>query len=63
MRLDMARHWPLYLMVLPAVAVIAVFAYGPMYGVVIAFKNFKPAYGIASSPWVGLKNFERFFSS
>lgn len=61
--MDLARHWPLYLMVLPAVIVIAVFAYGPMYGVVIAFKNFKPAYGIAGSPWVGMRNFERFFSS
>ena len=63
LRMDLARHWPLYLMVLPAVIVIAVFAYGPMYGVVIAFKNFKPAYGIAGSPWVGMRNFERFFSS
>lgn len=63
LRMDLVRHWPLYLMVLPAVIVIAVFAYGPMYGVVIAFKNFKPAYGIAGSPWVGMRNFERFFSS
>ncbi len=63
LRMDLSRHWPLYLMVLPAVMVIAVFSYGPMYGVVIAFKNFKPAYGIGGSPWVGLRNFERFFSS
>ena len=63
LRMDLSRHWPLYLMVLPAVVVIAVFSYGPMYGVVIAFKNFKPAYGISGSRWVGLRNFERFFSS
>lgn len=63
LRMDLSRYWPLYLMVLPAVMVIAVFSYGPMYGVVIAFKNFKPAYGIGGSPWVGLRNFERFFSS
>ena len=63
LRMDLSRHWPLYLMVLPAVVVIAVFSYAPMYGVVIAFKNFKPAYGISGSPWVGLRNFERFFSS
>ena len=63
LRMDLSCHWPLYLMVLPAVMVIAVFSYGPMYGVVIAFKNFKPAYGIGGSPWVGLRNFERFFSS
>ena len=61
--MDLSRHWPLYLMVLPAVVVIAVFSYAPMYGVVIAFKNFKPAYGISGSSWVGLRNFERFFSS
>ena len=63
LRMDLSCDWPLYLMVLPAVMVIAVFSYGPMYGVVIAFKNFKPAYGIGGSPWVGLRNFERFFSS
>ena len=63
LRMDLSRHWPLYLMVLPAVVVIAVFSYAPMYGVVIAFKNFKPAYGISGSSWVGLRNFERFFSS
>ncbi len=63
LRMDLSCHWPLYLMVLPAVMVIAVFSYGPMYGVVIAFKNFKPAYGIRGSAWVGLRNFERFFSS
>lgn len=63
LRMDLSCHWPLYLMVLPAVMVIAVFSYGPMYGVVIAFKNFKPAYGIGGSAWVGLCNFERFFSS
>lgn len=63
LRMDLSRYWPLYLMVLPAVVVIAVFSYGPMYGVVIAFKNFKPAYGIGGSAWVGLRNFERFFSS
>ncbi len=63
LQIDLAKHWMLYLLALPAVAVIAVFSYAPMYGVVIAFKNFKPAYGILGSPWVGLKNFSRFFSS
>lgn len=63
LRMDMRRHWMLYLLVLPAVAIIAVFSYGPMYGIIIAFKNFKPALGIWGSRWVGLKNFIRFFSS
>lgn len=63
LQVDLYKHWMLYLMVLPAVTVIAVFSYAPMYGIVIAFKNFKPAFGIWGSPWVGMKNFNRFFSS
>ena len=51
LRLDLSRHWALYLLVAPAVAVIAVFSYAPMYGVIIAFKNFRPAFGILDSPW------------
>lgn len=54
--------WQLYLMILPLVAFFIVFHYMPMYGVVIAFKDFTPAVGIWQSPWVGLKHFRRFFS-
>ncbi|MDN6161536.1 MAG: ABC transporter permease subunit [Atopostipes sp.] len=53
--------WQLYLMILPLVAFFVVFHYFPMYGVQIAFKDFKPALGIWGSPWVGLKHFKRFF--
>lgn len=53
--------WQLYLMVLPLVVYFIVFHYLPMYGVQIAFKDFKPALGIWGSPWVGLKHFKRFF--
>lgn len=41
---------------------VAIFAYGPMYGLIIAFKKFSPVLGMWDSPWVGLKNFERFIN-
>ena len=56
-------RYDLYLMLLIPVAWYLIFQYGPMYGVQIAFKNFQPAKGIVGSPWVGVDNFERFFSS
>ena len=57
------RNWGLYLLMLPAIIIFICFTYLPMYGVVIAFKNFKPAQGIWGSAWVGFKYFERYFSS
>ncbi len=58
----MQRCWQLYVLVLPAVLCIAVFAYAPMYGVQIAFKDYKVNMGIMGSPWAGLKYFNQFFS-
>jgi putative aldouronate transport system permease protein len=57
------RARQLYLLLLPALLVAFVFQYIPMYGVVIAFKNFKPFKGILGSDWVGLYHFQRFFDS
>lgn len=57
------KNWMLYVMVLPVVLYYAVFAYVPMAGIVMAFKDFKVKLGIFGSPWVGLKYFERFFGS
>lgn len=56
-------NYELYLFLLPAVIVVLVFNYAPMYGVQIAFKDFVPSKGILGSPWVGFKHFERFFNS
>ncbi len=56
-------RWQLYLMTLPAVVYILMFAYKPMYGVLIAFQNFSLAKGIWGSTWVGLDNFVRLFQS
>ena len=52
--------WQLYVLIAPAVIYIFLFNYMPMYGVQIAFRNFKPSKGIWGSPWVGLKYFEKF---
>lgn len=52
-----------YLMLLPVLAYFVIFNYGPMYGAIIAFKNFSPAKGILGSPWAGFSHFNRFFHS
>jgi len=53
----------LLIMLVPAVALVILFSYIPMYGVVVAFKRFNYADGILNSPWVGFQNFEFFFAS
>lgn len=59
----MRANYFLYIFLLPAVVYLGVFAYGPMYGIQIAFKNFKASKGIWDSAWVGFKYFEAFFDS
>lgn len=56
------RYRALYAMLLPALLTIAVFNYIPMYGIVIAFKEFWISKGIMGSPWVGFDNFEKLFA-
>ncbi|WP_282172286.1 ABC transporter permease [Cytobacillus firmus] len=56
-------NYQLYLFLLPALIYFIVFHYVPMYGVLIAFKDFVATKGIMGSPWVGFKHFERFFDS
>ncbi|MDQ8738801.1 ABC transporter permease subunit [Paenibacillus sp. LHD-38] len=50
-------QWTLHLMILPALLLILLYSYGPMFGIVIAFQKFIPARGIAGSNWVGWDNF------
>lgn len=57
------RHRELILLVLPAVAFFMLFNYGPMIGLVIAFKEFMMSHGILRSPWVGMANFRSLFAS
>lgn len=56
------QSYELYIFLLPAVILLIVFNYMPMYGILIAFKDFRPVDGILGSPWAGFKYFERFFS-
>ncbi len=53
----------LYLMMVPVLLYYAVFHYAPMYGAVIAFKDYTPMKGILGSDWVGLMHFKDFFNS
>lgn len=56
------RELPLHLMLLPAVIIVAIYSYGSMAGISIAFQKFNPAKGLFGSPWVGLDNFKTLFS-
>jgi putative aldouronate transport system permease protein len=64
-RSKIRRFWPLYLMLLPGLVWFAIYKYAPMYGVVIAFKDYNVGLGILQSPWADpwYKYFEQFFSS
>lgn len=53
----------LYLMILPGVLYFLVFRYYPMYGAIIAFKDYQVLDGIVGSPWVGLQHFRNAFNS
>ena len=54
---------PLYVLLFPSIILLIMFAYIPMLGLVIAFKDYSPANGIINSPWVGFKYFTQFFNS
>ncbi len=57
------RNASLYVMLIPATVVLIVFAYLPLYGIVLAFQNFVPAKGLfGNQEWVGLQNFVSAFS-
>lgn len=55
---NLKKHRELYLMMLPALISAVVFGYAPMYGIIIAFKDFNIMKGIWGSDWVGLENFK-----
>lgn len=61
--ITLKRNWQLWLLLLPAIIYIAVFCYVPMYGALIAFKDFNPRLGILGSEWAGLKYFKQFFQT
>ena len=57
------ENWQLYVMLLIPVVLTIVYKYWPMYGIQIAFRDFKASRGITGSEWVGLYWFERFFTA
>ena len=57
------KNWVFYLLILPAFLDVLVFRYFPIYGVQIAFRNYKVRLGILGSDWVGLKYFVQFVES
>lgn len=59
----MKSSWQLYILILPAAIYFIVFHYLPLYGIQIAFKDYKAVSGIADSAWVGLKHFKAFFEA
>jgi putative aldouronate transport system permease protein len=60
---NIQKQWILYLMILPVVIYYIVFAYTPMYGIQLAFKDYIVKKGIWGSPWTGFDHFVRFFNS
>jgi len=57
------RDWQLWLLMLPPLAYLLIFDYGPMYGAQIAFRDYRARDGIWGSEWVGFEWFEKFFTS
>jgi multiple sugar transport system permease protein/putative aldouronate transport system permease protein len=57
------ERWQIYLLLALPLIYLFIFAYGPMGGLVIAFKRYNFALGIFGSPWVGLENFRKFLQS
>jgi putative aldouronate transport system permease protein len=51
-----------YLLILPVIAFFILFAYKPLYGLIIAFKDYRPNLGFSGSRWVGFKHFAAFFN-
>lgn len=60
---NIKRDWMLLLIILPGVIYFAVFCYGPMYGILMAFKDYNISKGVWGSPWVGLKHFKELVQS
>ena len=59
----MKKNWVLYIFLIPMLVYLIIFSYLPLYGIQIAFKNYKVTKGIWGSPWVGFEHFKTFFDS
>lgn len=57
----LSMQWQYHVLLIPAVVLVFIFSYIPLYGLIIAFQKYNPALGF-NSPWVGFKNFEFLFN-
>lgn len=62
-RKKLKKSVPLFMLLVPSFLLLLFFAYTPMYGLIIAFKDYVPTLGFWGSPWVGFKHFTQFFNS
>ena len=62
LRERLGKEWLFLLMMLPGLVLTAIFSYGPLYGIIMAFQDYNPGLGFTGSPWVGLANFKLIFS-
>ena len=60
---QMRQHWQLYVFLLPTIAYFLLFRFYPMYGLQLAFKNYRAVDGITGSRWVGFDNYRYFFAA
>jgi len=60
---NIRKYWFIYLIAIMVLSYYLLFCYGPLYGVIIAFKDYKPLLGIFDSKWVGFENFASAFSN
>lgn len=63
LKTDLRRNYALYFLIIPVIAFYIIFMYKPMYGALIAFKDYVPRKGVWGSEWVGLQWFIKFFTS
>ena len=59
---NIRKEWMYLVMMIPGLVLTAIFSYGPLYGIIMAFQDYNPGLGFNKSPWVGLDNFRLIFS-
>ena len=60
---DMKKDYPIYLLFIPIAVFFIIFNYVPMFGILMAFEDYRPGRGIFGSEWVGWENFADLFSN
>ncbi|MBE5040418.1 ABC transporter permease [Ructibacterium gallinarum] len=60
---ELVQNKYIYILAIPVILYYLIFCYGPMCGIVIAFKQYTPSSGLFGGEWVGLRYFKEFFSS